>query len=301
MNVHLISVEAIESTPNPSSRAAGLARGADALVERGLPGDLAAAGAPVVQRARPRLHGDQISGDPIDNLGRLNGLIAGDVANALATGAFPVLAGGTCNHLIGMLAGMQQAYGVDARIGLLWLDAHGDFNTPRTTRSGMLGGMPVAVAAGLCHARWRELAGMRVTLPTDRIVMVDVRSLDPDEKTLVTATDVRIARFGSHGDTCQVVTAVQRLADQVDHIYLHVDSDVLDASFQPNHPSVESDGPSLAVVVSVLQKAMATGKARAFGVVSVNPDGPDGETSLASTREMIVEGVRAKSGHTPGV
>ena len=88
---------------------------------------------------------------------------------------------------------MQQAHGADARIGLVWFDAHGDFNTPRTTLSGMLGGMPVAVSAGLGWPHWRELAKQAAPLPTDRIVMVDVRNLDAPEEQLVRATDIVIA------------------------------------------------------------------------------------------------------------
>ena len=59
----------------------------------------------------------------------------------------------------GVFGGIQEAYGPTVRVGLLWLDAHGDFNTPRTTLSGMLGGMPVAVSAGLAWPNWRERSG----------------------------------------------------------------------------------------------------------------------------------------------
>jgi arginase family enzyme len=121
MRIHLISVEAVESTPTASSRAAGLARGAEALVEGGLIEALRSAGTESVARVKPRLHGHQISGDPIDNLGRLNGQIGAEVGAAIAAGGFPVLAGGTCNHLVGILAGLQGAHGPAARIGLIWL------------------------------------------------------------------------------------------------------------------------------------------------------------------------------------
>jgi hypothetical protein len=66
---------------------------------------------------------------------------------------------------------------------LLWLDAHGDCKPPRTTRWGMLGGMPVAVCAGLAHPNWRERSQIVMPMPTDRILMVDVRDLDPHGST----------------------------------------------------------------------------------------------------------------------
>jgi arginase len=193
-----------------------------------------------------------------------------------------------------MLAGLQRAYGSTSRVGLVWFDAHGDFNTPKTTRSGMLGGMPVAVAAGLCHPLWREGAGMAAPLPTDRIVMVDVRNLDPEEAALVDATAVTVSQLveGKQGPTAE--EAIAALAERVDHLYVHVDADVLDARFQPNHPTVEPDGPDLDRTLAAIRAALATGKVRAYAVVSVNPDGPDGATSLASGMAMLTEALGAR-------
>jgi len=155
----------------------------------------------------------------------------------------------------------------------------------------MLGGMPVATAAGLCHAHWREKAGMAAAIPTNRIVLIDVRNLDAPEAELISATDVTVAKFGADGGADAVATAVQRLADRVDHLYLHVDADVLDASLQPNHPSAEPGGPELKAVLTALRIAFATGKVRAFGVVSVNPTGPDGPLSLETGTRMILGGM----------
>ena len=174
------------------------------------------------------LPGEKLSLDPIVNLGRYNALVAKAVVDGLAGGSHPLLAGGTCGHLIGMLAGLQVRFGPAPRIGLIWLDAHGDFNTPRTSISGMLGGMPVAVSAGLCLAPWRELAGMTSPLPTDRILLVDVRNLDPDEAELIKATDANIVKFGPLLSTDAITSGIHRLADRVDHLYLHVDADILD-------------------------------------------------------------------------
>src|SRR5690606_9196510 len=112
--------------------------------------------------------------------------------------------------------------------------------------------------------------------------------LDPEEAELIAATDVTIAKFGPSGATDAIATAVQRLADRVDHLYVHVDADVLDASLQPNHPTAEPNGPDLAAVRAALRSTFATGKVRAFGVVSVNPTGPDGPRSLEMGRRMIL-------------
>lgn len=300
MKVHLVFVPSVNGTAEPTGRAGGLAAAADAYVADGFLDELPRGGIEVAGSTRPVLADAEVTGDPIVNLGRYNALVAEAVKAGVETGAHPVLLGGTCSHLIGMISGLQQAYGPTSRIGLLWFDAHGDFNTPRTTRSGMLGGMPVAVSAGLCHREWRELAGQVAPLPTDRIVMVDVRNLDPEEATLIAATDVQIARFGADGEIGEIEAAVADLAGRVDHLYLHVDADVLDASEQPNHPTAEPNGPSLAATNAALAAVMATGLVRAFGVVSVNPTGPEGAISLRSGIAMISEGLAAWSNAVAG-
>lgn len=293
MNLHVVAVSCLEATPSPTGRGAGLAAAADAFVAAGLLDEVAKDGVAVAGSVRPVLDAAQVTEDPVGNLGRYNALVAEAVASGVAAGARPLLLGGTCNHLIGMLSGLQRGYGPTSRIGLVWFDAHGDFNTPRTTRSGMLGGMPVAVAAGLCHGQWRALAGQAVPLPTDRIVMVDVRNLDPEEATLVAATDVTVAGFGADGGSGEIAAAVAALGERVDRLYLHVDADVLDASEQPNHPTAEPNGPSLAATKAAIERVMATGLVRAFGVVSVDPTGPDGPTSLRSGMAMLRAGIAA--------
>ena len=298
MRVQIVAIPSVEaagaeSTGPVAPRASGLARASDAFLAAGLADELARAGAEVVGISRAALAPADVSGDRVADLGRHGAKVADAVAGAVAAGARPLLAGGTCSHLPGMLAGLQRTYGPTARLGLVWFDAHGDFNTPKTTRSGMLGGMPVAVAAGLCHPRWREGAGMAGPLPTDRIVFVDARNLDPAEAVLIGATDATVAQLvdGKPGPAAE--DAIATLAARVDHLYLHVDADVLDRAFQPNHPTAVPDGPDLARTLTAIRTTMATGKVRAFGVVSVNPTGPEGKTSLASGLALLREGVAA--------
>ncbi len=299
MRIDVIAPGAVEATPTTPGRerAHGLAQAAQVLTEGGFLDQLD--GVEVTKVTRPALA--SVTDDPIVNLGRFNALVAGAAKGAIDEERRPVLMGGTCSHLIGMIAGLQQAYGATAKLGLVWFDAHGDFNTPRTTHSGMLGGMPVAVSAGLCHAPWRELAGQAVPLPTDRILFVDVRNLDPEEADLIHATDATIAKFGAEGSIAEIRAAVARLAGQVDHIYLHIDSDVLDRSLQPNHPTAEPNGPDLETTNAAIAAVFATGKVRAYGVVSMNPNGPEGEISMASGSELIRQGLAAWAAKDTGV
>ncbi len=241
----------------------------------------------------PAFPEERRSGEPTVDLGLIGGEIAAAVAAGRRNGRPVLVVGGNCASVPGVIGGLQTAHGPAARIGLVWLDAHGDFNTPRTTLSGMLGGMPVAVAAGLAYPRWRELSRQATPLPTDRIVMVDVRNLDPAEAQLIRATDIVIAApaAGFPGDDLQA--AIDDLAARCDVIYLHVDSDILDQRFVPNHHTREPNGPDLDQTLAVIDAVMATGKVGVYAVVSVWADGDGGEVALASGVELVRGGIEA--------
>jgi arginase len=192
---------------------------------------------------------------------------------------------------------LQEAHGPAARIGLVWFDAHGDFNTPRTTLSGMLGGMPVAVAAGLAYPRWRELSRQPAPIPTDRILMVNVRNLDPPEAQLIRATDVVIASPGEGFPGEDLGPAVADLAARCDLLYLHIDSDILDERYVPNHRTKEPNGPTMEQVLAAIETVFATGKVAVFAVVSVWADGEGGETAVNSGIELLRAGLTSWRRH----
>jgi arginase len=250
----------------------------------------AAAGAPV-QVVEPRFPEEARTDVETDNLGLLGGQIANAVADGRRSGAAVLVVGGNCSHMTGVVGGLQDVHGPGARIGLVWFDAHGDFNTPRTTLSGMLGGMPVAVSAGLAYPRWRTLSHIAAPLPTDRIVMVDVRNLDPPEEKLIRATDVTITAVAPGFPGLDLQQAVSALVEQCDVIYFHIDADILDAHYVPNHHTKEPNGPNMAEVQQAMTVVIATGKVGVLAIVSVFPDGEGGEQTLASGIELIRHGL----------
>lgn len=245
-----------------------------------------AAGVPVtvVEPRFPELRRSEV--EP-DNLGILGGEIAKTVATGRRTNSAVLMAGGDCSHITGVIGGLQDAHGPEATVGLVWLDAHGDFNTSKTSISGMLGGMPVAVAAGLSHPKWRTGSHIVAPLPTERIVMVDVRNLDPLEEQLIRATDVTVAAPAPGFPGADLEEAINALARRCDYLYLHIDSDILDESYVPNHGTKEPNGPNMEQVLGVVDTAMATGKVVALAVVSVYGEGEGSETSVASGIELI--------------
>jgi arginase len=239
----------------------------------------------------PQFAEDRRTGEPTDDLGLMGSAIADEVASGLREGKGVMMVGGDCSHITGVFGGIQDVYGPDVKVGLVWFDAHGDFNTPKTTLSGMLGGMPVAVSAGLAYPRWREMSHMRAPIPTDRIVMVDVRNLDEAEEQLVNATAIRVAAPAPGFPGEDLNEAINDLAERCDLIYLHIDSDILDQAYVPNHGTREPNGPNMDQVRDAIETVMATGKVIAYAVVSIYGEGDGYETSIESGIELLRSGL----------
>jgi arginase len=255
-----------------------------------------AAGVPV-DVVEPRIPEDRWVEDDITNLGLMGGAIAADVAAARREGKPILMTGGHCVHSTGVVGGLQDAHGPAARIGLVWFDAHGDFNTPNTTLTGMLGGMPVAVCAGLAWPRWREGSHILAPLPTDRILLVDVRNLDQAEEQLIRATGAVIAAPAPGFDGQDLQEAVTALAGRCDMIYLHIDLDILDEAFVPDHITAEPGGPNLDQVAAAVDTVMATGKVVALAIVSVFNQGESSQVTVASGIELVRAGLKSWRHH----
>jgi arginase len=206
-----------------------------------------------------------------------------------------------CNDLLGMLAGLKYgAEGSARRVGLVFIDAHGDFNVPETTLSGMLGGMPVAIAAGHALHNLRNTAGLAEPLPMSHIVWGGVRDLDPLE---ADRFDEYAAQQFSVQDIREISTNLKRqfgdLAKRVDVIYVHIDMDVLDPSEVPGHNLTVPDGPTSRELAAVLTWMFGNPKTAALGIAStpsfnLDPDGVSRQAAL-NLIEGAIRGTEARS------
>ena len=202
-------------------------------------------------------------------LGKLCGSIGKETEKGLRSGKCVLMTGGGCEHTVGVLGGMQRAFGPGKKIGLIWLDAHGDFNTPATSESGRPGGMPLAVCAGYGCEEWRLLSGLDVPLPTEFIMLSDARNLDPVEEHAIAQSNMTVVKTADFNKLHVWKQKVQDLADRVDMLYLHIDLDVLDGKYLPNSLFVEENGPELDTALDNIKAVMETGKVMAFSLVSV--------------------------------
>lgn len=205
-----------------------------------------------------------------------------------------------CNDLLGMLAGLKyDSDGNARRVGLVFYDSHGDFNVPETTLSGMLGGMPVAVAAGHALHNIRLTAGLTEPLPMSHIMWGGVRDLDPLEADRFREYEVRQISVQDIRDiSANFKRQFEALADQVDVIYVHVDMDVLDPDEVPGHDLNVPDGPSSEALAAAIGEMFRNPKTVALGIASTpsfNSD-PNGVSRQAALNliEGAIKGARAR-------
>lgn len=212
---------------------------------------------------------DLTGGSQQERMGALNDELADAVA---ATDRLPVVYAGDCVIILGVTAGLQRK-GIDPVV--VFYDAHGDFNTWETTSSGFIGGMPLAMLTGRGEQTIVDACGLRI-VPDDDAVLVGARDLDPGERILLDASELRIAAVES------VMAAVPSERD----LYVHIDVDVVDPRDVPavNYPA--PGGPSAAIVAASVAQLAATGRVVAFTVSSWNPALEGAEKAAAATRAI---------------
>jgi arginase len=223
------------------------------------------------------------------------GQFSGVVEKNERDGWFTVGLLATCPSMPGLVAGLQHSGRTrePIRIGMLWLDAHPDFNTPETTRSGSLGGMPVAVATGRALQRMRMDAGLDPPLSDRNIVMGGVRLTDPLEQELLDASQIEQLSVEDLQKMSPAVFAqLDRLNRNVDKIYVHVDMDVLDPAEVMGHVNKVPGGPTSAQLAALFEQIFSRyPKASALGFATI-PATDAGGLSLAAVNRMIEGAVR---------
>lgn len=266
----------------------GLGAGPVALLKAGLQERLNAAGIETTEPKESRLPDDErVEGPIAANIGALGRNTAALVSEAMSDGNPVLVLAGDDTASIGVVSGVQQAC-VNKRIGLVWIDAHADFNTPETSFSGILAGMPVAILAGLAGPIWRDSANLQYTLPTDQILVAGLRATDEKEQNLIQSTNLRVIEAKSPQRSQLYEKALDRLVEYVDVLVVNVDLDVLDPQFVPSASTPEANGLSVKQAAWMVNQVTRRGKAAVVCVTSLNPRaGKLGEKSVNSTLQLL--------------
>jgi arginase len=151
------------------------------------------------------------------------------VGRSVAAGRLSLVLAGSCDAALGLLAGFDHS-----RCGVVWIDAHADFNTPESSVSGFFPGMTAAVVAGHCNGELWAQAGDATPVAEERIAMLGTRELSPEaERKRLKRSAVRVVSWHDGEPEGDVGATLDDLATRVEEVYLHVDNDALDPAVAP--------------------------------------------------------------------
>jgi len=194
--------------------------------------------------------------------------------DAVTRAARPLVLSGDCPTTRASVAGLQRRH---RDLAVLWLDAHGDFNTPAISTSGYLGGMALAMLTGRTPGLFDDTLGLR-PIPDTSVVLADARDLDPAERDALTTSHVQRVP----ADPAAITSALGQLGPTP--VYLHLDIDVIDGAQLPGARFPSGPGPSLAQIEECLAAACATANiAAAYIACAWLPEHVDDQT----TRQTI--------------
>jgi arginase len=184
-----------------------------------------------------------------------------------------VCVGGECSFTVGTLAGFGENF--EGKPGMMWIDTHGDFNTPETSPSGYIGGMCLAMACGRGPRLGNEIERRRPLLEEQRLVHCGSRALDSSELEMMRASPMGLftMRQVNLMGTAEVARrAAKRLADSADWVVCHLDVDVLDPSVVKavNYPT--SGGMTAEQAVAMIRALDETRKLKVLEVAAYNAD-----------------------------
>jgi len=197
--------------------------------------------------------------------------VAGAVTTSIQGGRFPLVLGGDHSLSVGSIRGAAKR----RKLGVIWVDAHADFNTAETTPSGNIHGMPLAALCGLGDQRlvslWDETPPV---IEPGRVAIIGARDLDPGEKRNLRDANVmvqsmeQIDRFGM---VTVIEKAIHHVSRDVDGIYLSFDMDALDPRHAPGVGTPVPGGLTFREAHLACEVIAETGKLVGMDMVEVNP------------------------------
>jgi len=196
--------------------------------------------------------------------------IAERVAAALADDAVPLVLGGDHSVALGTLGGLASARGAG---GVLWVDAHGDLNTPDSSPSGNVHGMPLAAAMGLAGERFANDTWPLPAVDPSRVAILGARSLDDYERDFLRRSEVLVLTM-SEIDRIGIEQAVGRALERIagpGFVHVSFDMDVLDPAIAPGVGTPVKGGLNYREAHLLMEMIAESGLLTALDLVEVNP------------------------------
>jgi arginase len=210
--------------------------------------------------------------------------VSGRAAAILDEGLFPIFLGGDHSIALGTVSGVARSTSGE-RTGLIWADAHADFNTEETSPSGNIHGMPLAALTGRGHPDLVAVGGQGASVRTEDVVIIGLRSVDLEEKNLLREAGVKVytmREVDAHGAGRVVRRAIRDLA-HVERVHLSFDLDVVDPEVAPGVGTPVRGGLTYREAHLLMELLNEAGIITSLDMVEVNPilDVKNGTATLA--------------------
>jgi arginase len=192
-----------------------------------------------------------------------------EILTCMAEDDFAIVLGGDHSISIGSIAAMARR----RPTGVIWVDAHGDFNTPETSPSGNVHGMPVAALIGQGAPSLVNVGYAGAKLQPSQIVMIGVRDLDPEERARLAESHISVftmTEIDEHGIAEVTRRALDRL-NFMDVLHVSLDMDALDPEDAPGVGTPVRGGISYREAHLLMEILAHSGKVRSLDIVEINP------------------------------
>jgi arginase len=218
-------------------------------------------------------------GDPkkkfIKEIARVCDKLYQTARQSLEEGALPLILGGDHSLAAGSVAASAaRARGQNQAIALLWIDAHGDMNTPASTPSGNVHGMPLAALLGPEPAELSSIGGFAPTVLAEHTALVGVRNLDAREKELVRGSGVHVYTMKDIdrlGVAAVMASALEAVGHGTSGLHVSFDLDVCDPSIAPGVGTLVKGGLNYREAHLLMELIAESGRLTALDLVEVNP------------------------------
>jgi arginase len=214
------------------------------------------------------------------------------VEAALEADEVPVVLGGDHSIAIGSVAGVASYYRKrKQRIGIIWLDAHADSNTPGTTPSGNIHGMPLAALLGHGLPELTHLGGFAPKVLPENTCIIGARSVDPGERELLKQLNIRVftmSELDERGMAEVISEAIEIATMNTAGFHATMDMDFIDPSYAPGVGTPERGGATYREGHLAMEKLAASGKVLSVELTEVNPMYDTANQTAQLAAEMIL-------------
>ena len=204
---------------------------------------------------------------------------------------FPLVLGGDHSIAVGTVSGIAGfAHSQSKKLGLLWIDAHGDINTPETSPSGNIHGMPLAALLGFGAPELTSVGGPTPKVDAANVALVGIRSLDAGEKKRLKETGVQVHTMSDidrHGVHRIMKKALDQVTAGTDFVHVSLDLDAVDPSVTPGVGTPVKGGLDYREAHLIMELIADAGIMTSLEVVEVNPILDECNTSAEFAVELV--------------